>query len=331
MPNILLTEECVRSCPYCFAKKYMDSSDHKFISWEDFIYIVDLFERSHMNNQLSLLGGEPSVHKYFTEFILYLINRNFGVTVFTCGIMSQKKLDHLVASLEQFPEHRVRFVVNLNHPSMSTDKELERIDAFLRVLGKYCTLSFNLFTLEATMEYLFEHIERYGINRHIRIGLAHPIPGEKNLCIKPDHFKEMAAKLSSYLPLFIKHNVSAGFDCGFPLCSFTDEQIGQFFKLEKGQGPSTVKFVCSSALDIGPDMTVWSCFPLSRFKRRSIFEFDSVEDIYKYYNDMHKAVRRNKAGIYDECESCIYMKNEKCAGGCLANFIEEYLPAEDLI
>ena len=75
MPNILLTEECVRSCPYCFAKKYMDSSNHKFISWEDFIYIVDLFERSHMNNQLSLLGGEPSVHKDFTEFILYLIEQ----------------------------------------------------------------------------------------------------------------------------------------------------------------------------------------------------------------------------------------------------------------
>ena len=47
------------------------------------------------------------------------------------------------------------------------------------------------FTLDATMEYLFEHIERYGINRHIRIGLAHPIPGEKNLCIKPDQFKDI--------------------------------------------------------------------------------------------------------------------------------------------
>lgn len=27
MPNILLTQRCVRSCPYCFAKKHMGGAD----------------------------------------------------------------------------------------------------------------------------------------------------------------------------------------------------------------------------------------------------------------------------------------------------------------
>ena len=45
--NILLTERCVRACPYCFAKGQMNKLSGKdMISWEDFIHTVDLFEAS---------------------------------------------------------------------------------------------------------------------------------------------------------------------------------------------------------------------------------------------------------------------------------------------
>ena len=32
MANVLLTEACVRSCPYCFAKQYMSETDVKDVS-----------------------------------------------------------------------------------------------------------------------------------------------------------------------------------------------------------------------------------------------------------------------------------------------------------
>jgi hypothetical protein len=35
MANILLTEKCVRACPYCFAKERMDDSEgDTIVSWE---------------------------------------------------------------------------------------------------------------------------------------------------------------------------------------------------------------------------------------------------------------------------------------------------------
>ena len=44
MPNILLTQKCIRSCPYCFARKHMhDSPPDDILKWEDLIYIVDFF------------------------------------------------------------------------------------------------------------------------------------------------------------------------------------------------------------------------------------------------------------------------------------------------
>jgi molybdenum cofactor biosynthesis enzyme MoaA len=56
MANILLTEKCVRACPYCFAKEYLKESKENLLSWENLIYITDLFEISN-EKHLSLLGG----------------------------------------------------------------------------------------------------------------------------------------------------------------------------------------------------------------------------------------------------------------------------------
>lgn len=47
MANVLLTETCVRSCPYCFAKQYMDNTtDDDYLSWDNLIYITDFLEAS---------------------------------------------------------------------------------------------------------------------------------------------------------------------------------------------------------------------------------------------------------------------------------------------
>ena len=52
------------------------------LSWENLIYIADLFEFSN-EKQLSLLDGEPSLHPHLIDFVAYLHQRNFHVDVFT--------------------------------------------------------------------------------------------------------------------------------------------------------------------------------------------------------------------------------------------------------
>jgi cyclic pyranopterin phosphate synthase len=72
MANVLLTETCVRSCPYCFAKQYMSENDVKdSLSWDNLIYIADFLEGSG-ERHISLLGGEPLLHPHIAEFIIYL-------------------------------------------------------------------------------------------------------------------------------------------------------------------------------------------------------------------------------------------------------------------
>ena len=47
MANLLLTEVCVRKCPYCFAKQYMEGvEDRSAITKDNLVYVVNFLEKS---------------------------------------------------------------------------------------------------------------------------------------------------------------------------------------------------------------------------------------------------------------------------------------------
>ena len=73
MANLVITRSCVRHCPYCFASEYMDKAD-ACMSWDDYIYALDFMARSKVD-AVAVMGGEPSLHPHFVEFIEYALLR----------------------------------------------------------------------------------------------------------------------------------------------------------------------------------------------------------------------------------------------------------------
>jgi len=320
MANILLTEKCVRSCPYCFAKEYLKGSEKNLLSWENLIYIADLFEWSH-EKHLSLLGGEPTLHPDFIDFVLYLNQRKFHINVFTSGILSEKNLSAAKEYLLKIPVENLSFVCNYNHPKTSTDAETRQIHKFFEHFSKYISLSFNLYQTAFDFTFLVDAINRYELKKHIRLGLAQPIPGQKNECLTPNEIQNLAPKIRTQLEILEKNRISIGFDCGMPICIFSNEDMGRFFKLNSGR----VAFSCGPAIDIGPDMQVWACFPLSNYEKKSMYEFTHVEEIKKYFSEQHHRIRKEQCGIFEECKTCTYWKEGLCKGGCLAHLINDEL------
>jgi len=319
MANVLLTEKCVRACPYCFAKKQMDTSAFAELSWDNLIYIADFLEISH-EQKISLLGGEPTLHPHFVDFTTYLLERNFHVNVFTSGIMSDQKLMECQQFLSGFPPEKLSFTCNMNHPDISSPNETERINKFLSVFGHLTTPGYNIYQADFDIEFIFQTINNYNLRRHLRVGLAQPIPGEINRYVQIDDLKKMAKKFAGYFDLFERFNIIPGFDCGVPMCLFTDEELGKLFKLNKGR----LSFGCGPAIDIGPDMMVWSCFPLSNFHKRSLFEFNSLQEIGNFYNNLHAKIRTEIGGIFEECDNCPQRYNELCMGGCIAHSLNHF-------
>jgi len=321
MANILLTSVCNRSCPYCFAQREMASaSTDNRMSWENLIYIADFLERSG-ERHVSLLGGEPTLHPEVVDFILYLVARNFVVTVFTNGILSPARLQEFKTHFADAEVEQLSFVCNLNDPVLTpaSPGETERINTFLSILGPWVTPGFNIYRTDFTLDFLFECINRYGLRRHLRLGITHPIPGKGNLFIRPLEMRQVCRRLYSYREKFDAFRVKPGLDCGFPICQFSDEELGWLRRLGLSQ------FSCSAAIDITPDMNVYHCFPLSNYRRKSLFEFDSMAQIHEHFVRIKDQIKVEIAGIYPECDGCNYQEDGICGGGGLCQVLLRFV------
>ena len=321
MPNILLTQKCIRSCPYCFARKHMhDAPPEDILKWEDLIYIVDFFQSGGDTN-ISLLGGEPFLHPDIIDYILYIISRGMHVTVFTSGVVSEKILTDAIDKLADVDPMMLSFVVNLNNPRETPFSENEAIGRFMSAFARFTTLSINVYKLGFDYSFALNAINKYGLQRHIRLGLAHPIPGKKNMCITPDKMRQMAKELMDYLPTFEAFDIHLGFDCGMPMCAFTDEELGRLYKHTFGH----VSFRCGSAIDVGPDMEVWSCFPLSGYNKKSLLDFQDHRELCEYFDNFHRSVRIEVGGLYEKCDYCQYRMKDLCSGGCLSHCLNKFV------
>ena len=322
MANILLTETCVRSCPYCFAKKYISNKKlDDILSWENLIYVTEFLIKSG-EHHVSLLGGEPTLHPDFVPFVLYLVERGIHITVFTSGIISTKKMEEMKQYLLKIHPDKLSFLCNLNNPNLSTETETKKIDQFLYEFGQYTQIGVNVYKLNFYFDYIIQHVNSYGLRRAVRLGLAHPIPDsdKENVSVKLEELEDFGKMIIDQIDKFYAMKIELNFDCGFPLCIFNDEQLGRLWKLNKGQ----LKFNCGAVIDIGADLSVWSCFPLTDLHKRSLYEFDSFEDLFKYYDNIHRAARTESSGLYDKCDSCEERKNNLCSGGCLAHVIRKF-------
>jgi hypothetical protein len=319
MPNLLLTHKCLRSCPYCFAQSHRGEKDEgfpEFLCWEDLIYLADL-QAAEGKLNISLLGGEPTLHPDFMDFLFYLFDRSFMVTVFTSGMLSDTLRRDLKASLRSIDREQLHFVCNINDPDFSPAPEQVIVKAFLEDLGEFVVPGFTIYRSDFSLDFIFQLINRHGLRRDLRLGLSHPIVGIKNAFIEKDAIKGIAKRLSSYFPLLERLHIKPGLDCGFPLCSFSDADLGWLSKFSS-QPPG---FLCNPVLDIGPDMSVWSCFPLSGHYRRTAYEFNTFDEMYRYFASKHEAIRAEAGGIYEECDDCVLRKDNRCAGGCIAHLL----------
>lgn len=295
------------------------------LSWEDLIYVVDFLEVSG-ERRFSILGGEPTLHPDFNDILLYGLERGFDLTVFTSGIMSNSMLEEAAHAFRDVPEQRLTFVCNLNDPmrTKSPLAELESTKRFLEVFGERVVPGFNIYQEDFDLGFLFRFINEYGLKRTIRMGVAHPIPGKSNRHISITRLDAIIRRLFEHRPQFERLRIKPGLDCGFPMCRFEDDELAWLFRFTG----SHQDFGCGPVVDIGPDLMVWPCFPLSSYQKRSLYDFDSLKQVHEHFQHLHDVIRTEVAGIFPECDDCVFREDRICMGGCqahaLSRFIDEH-------
>jgi hypothetical protein len=293
------------------------------LSWENLIYIAD-FLRASGQRQVSLSGREPTLHPECVDFILYLLERGFDVTVSTDGLLSPSRLEEFRLYLAGAPIARLNVVCNFHDPVQApvVPHDTQRLRSFLALMGPWTQAGFIINQVDFRLDFLFDAINRFGLKRQVRLNLAPPGPGRKAGFIQAQDMRRMVERLSAYRPLFEAHGLRPRLDCGLPFCTVDEGEL-EWLNPFPGCSPCG----CGPIPHISPDLRVSHCLPLSSDQSMSLFEFDSLEQIHRHFAQRRQAIQAESAGIYAECQGCRGQEDFGCAAGGVCRIVGR-LPGE---
>jgi radical SAM protein with 4Fe4S-binding SPASM domain len=337
MANISITRRCRGRCSYCFAKHELTRDLTTDMSSEIYEAALRFLEHSRFP-EVRLLGGEPTEHPRFNEYVNRARKRGFRVVVFSGGLVPQTALEHIAT----LPMDNFSLVLNTANPSKDQKSLVNRQRDLCRTLGSKITLGVNIWSPDQDTAHLFDWMDEYGSCRRIRVGVAHPIWGGTN-----EFFRLRGPRV---VPLFeslfakgAERNVNVDFDCGFTPCMFSRDFVNShpdmFMPVESGcyaenlQSADCDDFMdddlslqtgrvvsigmrCNPVVDILPEGDCIACYALSRFRRFPMPTGGTLDDLHRTF--INELLPMLPVGIHRECAYCDYLARDMCGGGCRA-------------
>lgn len=308
MANLYLTHKCNRGCPFCFARKVLKESGGNV---EELLTVDDMKALfAHFPGQfreIGLLGGEPFLYPYLGEALELLWQQKIVPKVFTSAT------NPLPESLREMDitRHPLNFVVNVGTKDSYTDEQYQNLIAFFARFHAVSSLSYTILDLDADPSFLFDVIDRFQLLRTVRVGVALPIYKGGNQYVDKKDYKELGKFMVKFARAAHEQSVILGMDCGFTACMFTPTEVGALQR-----SGVRFSFLCGAAVDIGPGLKAWNCFPLFQLHKENVLESKSINELIRKFDTNMDRYFNHRTGIFPECDACKYYKRHACEGGC---------------
>lgn len=306
MANLYLTHRCNRGCPFCFARKVLAQRKDReeILTIEEITKLLD-----HYHNKfqaIGLLGGEPFLYPHLAEVVKLLQERGIPCKIFTSAT---NPIPKEMEELQSFD--RLSFVVNVGERNTYKEEQFRNLEHFFDKFHEISSLSFTIFDLNADPTFLFDMIDKYGLVRGIRTGIALPIYQGGNKYIELDEYKKAGEYFIKCVDQAAARQITMHMDCGFQACMFDDAQRGHLLRQGTQMG-----FMCGAAIDIGPGLQAWNCFPLFQLGYVNALDADNEEDLTKLLQAQVAKEIGDSCGVRPECPTCEFMLHGRCEGGC---------------
>ncbi len=314
MANQIITNCCNADCAFCFAadsrrkmlkggKRQMDRAEVR--DWLDFSVKAGITE-------LRLLGGEPTLHPDFPEFVKLGREAGCSILVFSNGVMTDKARE-VLAALD--PEV-CTVVINMSAAVKPEDRRRWRDT--LEMLGPRAMPGMTLTSPDFSFMQPAAMIEAFGMRKKIRIGLANPTWMGANNAVPPKRYPAIAEALFEMSFFTAENGISLDADCGFVRCMFGDN-----FDRICGNGFRYISR-CTPVMDFCTGGVILPCFALSNLVSLNRADFQNSGEAYRKMNELLKPW--HSFGIYPECTDCAYFETEDCCGGCIAARLRRMQP-----
>ncbi len=318
MTNLIISRACNQSCSYCFATGAEAGRQPEFMSAASFERCLDFLDRSGIQ-QARFLGGEPTLHPQFAEFVRRVRERGKMIVVFTNGLMPRAALE----ALEALPPEQCAVVMNVSAAGKTgVPAPLSaRRRAALRRLGQKAQPGCNIYRLDFDLDPVLDLIVETGCRRAVRLGLAQPVLGGKNACLPVRAYPRAGERIAQFAERAAALGVRLELDCGFVRCMFSDAAVARLEELGADLG-----WRCSPIIDIDTNEDAFHCFPLAeKYSAPTGFLADprwTAGSLRASFES--QAAPYRMAGIYKECAVCQYKHHQICSGGCLASIIPRF-------
>lgn len=313
MANIAITSHCNLNCSYCFAQATFSDPEKTYghMTPDVFKKSLDILQKSNIG-QVSILGGEPTLHPDFMQYMEMAFQAGLTVKLFTNGYLRKEDLNYLCG----VPEEKIIIILNINDPPPDYNKIPPPVKNTIIQLNKKILPGYNIYNKRFSLYPILGIIKTFGLKKKIRLGLAQPCLGYKNEYLPIKHYAFVGHKILEFAQKAQEQSVKIILDCGFVPCMFGISDLRQF-----GFGKET-GFHCDPIPDILPDGSIVPCYPLSGLYQDHINNIDNIIALRK---KMKKSqVELSHAGIFKTCSVCAYKKENHCTGGCMAHKIRRF-------
>lgn len=314
MANQIITNYCNANCSFCFAADsrsrmlregslQMDKTE--FRSWLDFTLRAGISE-------LRLLGGEPTLHPDFPEFVKVGREAGCSILVFSNGVMPEESRNALAA----LDPEVCTVVVN-----MSADIRKDDFDSrmkTLQMLGLRIKLGYTLVSPDFSLSVAAAFIQVFNLRKSIRLGLSHPTWRGENQALHPKRYPVIGQRIFEESFRTARFGIRLEADCGFVRCMF-----GQNFSRLKENGFDYIS-CCTPVIDQCTGGKILPCFALSNFHALDRDDFSDAKGAFDRMTELLQPY--HSFGIYPECSSCVYFEANECCGGCMAARLRRLQP-----
>jgi radical SAM protein with 4Fe4S-binding SPASM domain len=314
MANVLLTTACNLSCSYCFAQERIKEKGCQYITLDNARQVIAFLKKSQFPI-FRMMGGEPTLHPQFEEIVQNVLAEGLDIDLLSNATWSD---EHTALFHKISPAH-LRFLLNIDHPSSYTKQLWKRIRTNLAAIAgrKGITLSFNIFEKDPRYGYVLDLASEFAIP-YLRVSFSLPVVGVKNAALPLSDYFKVSGKILEMAREAEKRGISMRLDNAVPLCIFSFEEVGEL--LMKGVLNLEKNARCKPIIDIAPDLTVCNCFCLSMLHNRSLTEFSTLEELYRYYEALFRHYQDDVFSM-ERCLDCEYRRLWGCQGGCTAFYV----------
>lgn len=310
--NLMLNDYCNLKCKYCFA--HLGNVKNN-ITDENMKIFIDFLKKSNYRN-FRVLGGEPTLHPKFQEYVMNAINDPFfnEILIFTNGSTLNKNMIRNIAS------PKTGFLINLNSKSDIGELVYEKTIENIRTLVDFykmnnfppkITLGINIYDKDFEYKYIVDLTKELGLNI-IRYSIV--VPTETGKKISLEYYKQFIPNIMNFFKYCYENNIRTTIDCNpIPKCLFTKAQLMDLLMMEQNMALFNE---CCMPLDVRTNLDVTRCFPFYDDFKLNLKDYDDISKIIQYFAQNIDS-QRYVLPTFEECEYCKFFIEKKCQGACM--------------